>query len=639
MTIIDLNHLPNSVSLVEKNRAVAVAHNVYISNIDHTLNTALPSLTPSLQLVGSNKFGGAFHSYSLANPRTLTAYSEQYFGSGYTHDGASINITDDRKNTNCHTDNNSCTVFVDFNEKEMKLWNITNTSEATLLGVAEYNDVEKNNQYVHSGWGTEDKQFIFLHDEFDEKYAGINSTVRIFSIADLQNPKKVGQWTGPTAAIDHNGFVRGNRYYMSNYERGLTVLDISDPSKPSTVGFFDTYTPSDNAGFNGAWGTYPFLPSGNILVSDINSGLYILSDGTRDSQQGQLGFASKAIMTEQGSTLTVSVKRMNASTPDQAVSVNYQLIPGSAQENIDYTSISGTLTWAANDSTDKTFTIDIMPDTTGEELAEMFFVRLSQPSNSATLAKHSYLTVNIAGRVNSGTLSFTSSTSLIAENQNTHQITVAREGGSSGEVSVSYRLISGSAIIGEDVEATSGIVTWADGDTSEKNILVNIINDELDENDEVFTIELSSESNGSLGSRSQHSVTISDDDNNSAPVITLSENSEVNTGETVSSSASVIDNENDQMTYLWQQTSGTSVTLNNIDTLTTTFVAPSSAGTIELSFTATDSKNLSATTSITYTVVAPAGPPIPNETGKSSGGALGSLLLLLSIIVNRKRKI
>ena len=39
----------------------------------------------------------------------------------------------------------------------------------------------------------------------------------IFSLADLTNPSLAGTWTGPTTAIDHNGFVRGNRYYMSNY--------------------------------------------------------------------------------------------------------------------------------------------------------------------------------------------------------------------------------------------------------------------------------------------------------------------------------------------------------------------------------------------------------------------------------------
>ena len=638
VTIIDLNQLPNSVSLVEKNNAVATAHNVYISNVDHTLNTKLPGLTPSLQIVGSNKFNGAFHSYSLANPRTLTPLTQSYFGSGYTHDGASLNITDDRRNSQCQTSDSSCTIFIDFNEKEMKLWNITNASNATLLGVAEYNDVAKSNQYVHSGWGTEDKQYIFLHDEFDEKYGGINSTVRIFSIADLTNPTQVGQWTGPTAAIDHNGFVRGNRYYMSNYERGITVLDISDPSNPVTAGFFDTYTPSDNAGFNGAWGTYPFLPSGNILVSDINSGLYILKDRSRNSQQGKLGFSTNSVSTAQGETLTVSVQRLQASNPDQSVSVNYQLIPGSAQENEDYTPIAGTLTWAANDTANKSINIEILPEANNDELQELFFIRLSEPTNHATLADNSYLSVNIAGRSNNGTLTFTSAASTAPENQNPHNITLTREGSSSGDISITYTVNSDSAIVGEDVEALSGTLNWPDGDMSEKTISIHIINDDIDENNESFTVDLSSESESNIGAISQHTVTISDDDSNSAPIVTLPENSEINTGATLTVTATVSDNENDEMTYLWQQVSGTSVTLNNRETLSTTFTSPNSAGDIQLSFTATDSKGLSTMKSITYSVIAPpVTPPPTNSTESSSGGSIAYLLVLLLIFNIRKR--
>ena len=641
VTIINLNQLPNSVSLVEKNRVVTKAHNVYITNVDHTLNIALPGLTPSLQLIGSNRFSGAFHSYSLKSPETLTAISNNYFGSGYTHDGASMNITDSRKDSQCNTSGDSCTVFIDFNEKEMKLWNITDTSDTKLLGTGEYDDVAKSNQYVHSGWGTEDKQHIFLHDEFDEKDAGLNSTVRIFSIADLTNPTQVGQWTGPTRAIDHNGFVRGNRYYMSNYERGLTVLDITDPANPVDVGFFDTYTPSNNAGFNGAWGTYPYLPSGNILVSDIGSGLYILKDRTHESSQGKLGFSNRAVNANQGETLTINVQRDSASNPTEAVSVNYQLLPGSAKENTDYTPVSGTLNWSANDTADKTIEIDIAADATGEEFEEKFFVRLSQPSNTATLGNNSYLTIDVAGRVNSGTLAFTSAETTVAENQGSIDITLARQGSSIGAVSASYLLSSGTATVGDDVESASGTVEWADGDASEKTISIDIINDTEDEGNESFTVELSSVSGSNLGSITQYTVTISDDDSNTAPAVTLSENREVNTGATVTVTATATDNENDPLTYLWQQTAGTTVTLNNADALSANFVAPATAGTVELSFTATDSKNLSTTSQITLTVVAatvttPA--PTPTTSTKSSGGgSFGFLIIFLTSILIRKR--
>ena len=73
---------------------------------------------------------------------------------------------------------------------------------------------------------------------------------------------------------------------MSNYQRGLSVIDVSDPSDMTDIGFFDTYSiPSANtANFNGAWGTYPYLPSGNILVSDIEYGLFVLKMNKNDGE-------------------------------------------------------------------------------------------------------------------------------------------------------------------------------------------------------------------------------------------------------------------------------------------------------------------------------------------------------------------
>jgi hypothetical protein len=60
---------------------------------------------------------------------------------------------------------------------------------------------------------------------------------------------------------------------MSYYVDGTRVLDISDPTNPVEVGYFDT---SDLTGlFDGNWGTYAYLPSGYIISSDRNNGLFI----------------------------------------------------------------------------------------------------------------------------------------------------------------------------------------------------------------------------------------------------------------------------------------------------------------------------------------------------------------------------
>lgn len=636
VTVIDLNSLPNTISVVEKNRAVSTAHNIYISNVDYSLNVALPGQTPSLQLVGANNLSGAFQSYSLTDPRTLTQGGNKYFGSGYTHDGTSIVINDDRAQQQCGISEGSCTVFVDFNEKEMKLWNITEPNNTKSLGDVSYSDVPSSAQYVHSGWGTDDNQYVLLHDEFDEYRGGLNTTVRIFSIADLANPVQVGQWTGATSAIDHNGYVRGNRYYMSNYERGLTILDITDPSTPEQVGFFDTYTPSDGASFNGAWGVYPFLPSGNILISDINSGLYVLKDNAKSSAVGQFSFASKQIATEQGVDLSIAVSRHGTDLTN-AASVSYQVIAGSAEAGADFTLADGTLVWQANDNADKTITAAIADKLDDAELPESFFIRLYNPSNGATLGDNSYVTINLAGKEDNGAASFALASLDVAEQNEQLVVTVNRIGSSAGELLVDYTSIADTAIAGEDFEQVAGQLSWSSGDSEGKTILVNIINDSEEEEAERFTIQLTSVDGSRIGINEQIEINIADDDQNHKPVISLSENFQVNTDQNVNLIAAVSDPDNDDMTFLWQQTAGSEVTITDAEQSTASFVAPSTAGTLSFSFTATDYRGASSTATITLTVVAPNVVVEPKPATSSGGGASWLILFMLisSVMVNR----
>ena len=65
---------------------------------------------------------------------------------------------------------------------------------------------------------------------------------------------------------------------MAHYKRGLVIFDSTTPTALTEIGSFDTYqSPSANsAGTDGVWGVYPFLPSGTLLVSDIENGLFML---------------------------------------------------------------------------------------------------------------------------------------------------------------------------------------------------------------------------------------------------------------------------------------------------------------------------------------------------------------------------
>ena len=648
VTVINLNNLPESITLAENNFSVGNAHNVYISNIDHTLNIAQADVTPSLQLIGTNKLGGAFHSYSLANPDTITLISNNSAGDGYTHDGTSIIIKDDRKTTDCSQTQGNCTVFIDFQGRSnssdvdvIKLWDITQSDNAKLLSSVSYNEISQADQYVHSGWASEDNKFFFAHDEFDELEgnAGLNTTVRIFSIEDLKNPQRAGTWTGKTKAIDHNGFVRGNRYYMSTYMNGLTVLDITDPATPVDIGNFDTFTTSNAANFDGAWGVYPFLPSGNIIVSDITGGLFVLKDNTLDSAQGSLSFNQSSVSTAQDTNLQIDVFRNTPENSATTVSVSYELIPGSAIQQEDYTPITGTLTWSGNDSSKKSFSVAIAEQTNTEEYEESFFIRLFDPRNGATLTSPSYLTVNINGQLDQGKVGFTLDEVSVPENQETLIIDVSRSGNSSGEVSVTYSLNGISADIGSDVDDASGTLTWQDGDSENKTILLTIINDSDEENTETLELILASTIDNLLGENKIITISITDDETNTAPQVSIGENIQVNTGQAVTLTATASDAENDKVTYLWEQKSGTPVTFSTTTEQATSFVAPNIPDTIEVTVTATDVNGAFSSSTISIAVIAPPVDVITVTPSTGGGGTLGySLFALLFILRIRKNR-
>ena len=626
LTIIDLNDLENGISVVKRQQTDSSAHNIYISNLDYGLNIPLANQEPAVHILGSNNFGGSFRSYALSDPETLGSTYTNSSGTrnDYTHDAASLIINDARAQTDCvQTNDNACLVLLDFNEDELRVWDHTDKNQAIELGSSTY----PNAEYTHSGWWSEDKQFVIVHDELDEQKHSINTTLNIFNISSLSSPTLVGTWTGPTRAIDHNGFVRGNRYYMSNYERGVTVLDITDPSDPVEIGFFDTYPVSDNAGFNGAWGVYPFLPSGNILVSDINSGLYIIQDQTLENDTATIAFETKQLNVDEGQSVSIVVTK----TGNSATTVGYEILPGSANLE-DFVLISGELQWTTNDTQPQNIVLETSSDIL-DEITESLFIRLFDPKNGATLVNPSMVTVHIIDALQQGQIVFATDEITVKETDGTAQITVTRQGGSDGAISVTYLLSSGTAIVGADANMASGTLEWLDGDKSDKFIDITLINDNETETQESLFVTLSAEEPNALGNQSTINVVIRDDESNQAPTATAGDNSEVNTRQNVTLVGSGSDPENQPLSYQWQQISGSTVTINNANNPQASFTAPSAATSLEFSLTITDDFGLTSSANVTVTVIAAE----PSKSTSSGGGGLDYWLLmgLLSLILMR----
>lgn len=128
----------------------------------------------------------------------------------------------------------------------------------------------------HQGWLSEDRRYFFFGDEGDELDFGIPTTTYVFDVQDLDSPFLKTTFTNGLCAIDHNMMVRGSNLYQANYSTGLRVYNVSDVNNIQEVGHFDTHPESNVTDFDGAWGVYAALPSGVILLSDRERGLFVL---------------------------------------------------------------------------------------------------------------------------------------------------------------------------------------------------------------------------------------------------------------------------------------------------------------------------------------------------------------------------
>ncbi|MFQ3182171.1 MAG: choice-of-anchor B domain-containing protein [Polaribacter sp.] len=165
-------------------------------------------------------------------------------------------------------------ILIGSNGNEVILADVSDKTNPIIISRISY----ANLSYAHQGWFTEDLTYFILGDEFDEREVGNKTRSIVFDFTDLDNPTHHFDYLGTTNAIDHNGYVKDNIYYQANYTAGVRMIDVSDIENKvfSEVGFFDTYPLNNNTAFNGVWNVYPFFPSGNIIISDIDNGFFVI---------------------------------------------------------------------------------------------------------------------------------------------------------------------------------------------------------------------------------------------------------------------------------------------------------------------------------------------------------------------------
>jgi hypothetical protein len=197
------------------------------------------------------------------------------------------------------------------NRGRTEIYDITNisTQAPTLLGYIEDPTSITAGNNMHSSWTSEDGNYLYSCRETNNG----TGDVRVYNISDPAQPLLVNSLTmnglNLNAITPHNPVVMGNKLYVSWYQAGLQVFDISDPVNPRRIGQYDTFQnafaqtqnksglsdePWDAicgisnlqnnlpTNYDGAWAVFPFLGEDKVLVGDLASGLYVL-DVTRAS--------------------------------------------------------------------------------------------------------------------------------------------------------------------------------------------------------------------------------------------------------------------------------------------------------------------------------------------------------------------
>ncbi len=220
-------------------------------------------------VVGCNSANnGAVMALDLSNRLNPVAVGQDA-NNGYSHDAQVVTYNGP------DADYTGKQIMVSSNESEVVFLDVTDPTNMITISTISYT----NAAYVHQGWFTEDLKYVLIGDELDEQNFGNNTKTIILDVNDLDNPFVKNIYENPTTeAIDHNIYVKGNLAFEANYRAGMRVLDVSDIANGnlSEVGYFDTYPTSNSAQFNGAWSIYPYFESGNILISDIEGGLFVV---------------------------------------------------------------------------------------------------------------------------------------------------------------------------------------------------------------------------------------------------------------------------------------------------------------------------------------------------------------------------
>ena len=252
--IVDLKYLPDSVHVVSDNDTSYFyrAHTLFVDK------DKLYAGGPTRKIGGTQ----SMFVYSLATPSVPVLMRE------LSQDVPSISYVHDMF---VHND----TIFASAGNQGLQILTLTSTNNFSLL--ASYSNYQ-NGGYNHSSWLTKNGKYLAFADEVPASLP-----LKLIDVSDLTNIQSLSSINSHSLATPHNPYVMGNKWcWVSSYQDGLRLYDISNPLLPTEYGYFDTqpqHGDNDNfstSAYRGNWGAYPYLPSKIIIACDMQNGIFIL---------------------------------------------------------------------------------------------------------------------------------------------------------------------------------------------------------------------------------------------------------------------------------------------------------------------------------------------------------------------------
>jgi hypothetical protein len=271
-------------------------------------------------------------------------------------------------------------------------------------------------------------------------------------------------------------------------------------------------------------GTFSSVTGDNL--DGLSQGLFykvVYDDANKrvnlEAHQAQLSIADVTLTEPNSGTVNADFAVTLSDARSNGVTVNFATADGTATAPADYTTTSGTLTWASGDSATKHVLVPVKADAL-DEFDETFTVNLSANSHASILDGTGVGTIQddpadvpptvsiddvSQNEGNSGTTAFGFTVSLSAPSGKT--------------ITLNYATADGSATAPSDYASTSGGLTFNPGNTS-KGVSVNVNGDLTVEPDETFFVNLSSLVNVTAGDLQGQGTILNDDTGCSAPLVT-----------------------------------------------------------------------------------------------------------------------